>query len=385
MTRFFTAHTEEIDDIQAAVDEIIGALPRPDELLAHTFGFISCFADFVETGVVKLLCSRLPFEIIGITTLGNAADGVFSETMLTLSLITSDDVSFSTVLTDPISSEDALPLRNAYDIAAAKATGPVFMLSAVPLLLNVGGDFFVNTMNEITGGLPNFGTVAVDHNPTYNQAGVIYNGEFYRDRYAFSLICGDIEPVFFVSGVSNERVFSEKGVITGSNGNQLLSVNGMSALDFCKSLGLSQNDDGTIAGINLFPLIVDRNDGTPPVIRSMFATTPEGYAVCGGDMPVGATVSVGAFDSNEILTTSAAAVAKALGHCKNGMIIFSCVGRYFSQGFAATAEMELVCKMTQGKPPFQLSYSGGELCPVYGADGKLVNRSHNDTIAICVF
>ncbi len=32
---------------------------------------------------------------------------------------------------------------------------------------------------------------------------------------------------------------------------------------------------------------------------------------------------------------------------------------------------------------FITSYSGGELCPVYAADGTTVNRNHNNTLIIC--
>jgi hypothetical protein len=65
------------------------------------------------------------------------------------------------------------------------------------------------------------------------------------------------------------------------------------------------------------------------------------------------------------------------------MLIFSCIGRYFAQGFNTTAEMDKAREIL-GESPFSLVYSGGELCPVYGKDGSLTNRSHNDTMVICI-
>jgi hypothetical protein len=59
------------------------------------------------------------------------------------------------------------------------------------------------------------------------------------------------------------------------------------------------------------------------------------------------------------------------------------VGRYFAQGFNTTAEMEKTQEIL-GDIPFHLAYSGTELCPVGGKDGKTANRSHNDTMVICM-
>jgi hypothetical protein len=59
------------------------------------------------------------------------------------------------------------------------------------------------------------------------------------------------------------------------------------------------------------------------------------------------------------------------------------VGRYFAQGFNTNAEMEKAQGIL-GDIPFHLCYSGTELCPVDGKDGAITNRSHNDTIVICM-
>jgi hypothetical protein len=122
----------------------------------------------------------------------------------------------------------------------------------------------------------------------------------------------------------------------------------------------------------------------------MFAITPEGYAVCGGKMPVGASLTLGSISAEEILKTTgetlklALAIGESNGN-KNGMLIFSCVGRFFVQGFDTAAEMKKVRDVVGNKLPFHFAYSGTELCPVYGNDRAIYNRSHNDTIIICIF
>ncbi|MDR0998735.1 MAG: FIST C-terminal domain-containing protein [Treponema sp.] len=391
MIEMITIHTEEIDDTEAAVAELAARIKAEKRLRKYSIGLLSCFADFISSGLIKELAEKLPFEILGTTTLAGADKEIQGETLLILSVLTSDDVEFVTGLTGPISGEDPAPLRLAYEKAAGdRREKPALMLAFAPLLMNVSGDFFAEAWGNITGNVPVFGTVAVDHNTDYHESRTILNGETFRDRFAFALLYGNVKPSFIVGGISENKVFREKGVVTDSRGNQLLEVNGVSVADYLTSLGLSKNEEGIIIGINSFPFILDYNDGTQPIIRVMFAITPEGYAVCGGKMPVGASLTVGTINAEEVLSTTgetlelALAIGESNGN-RNGMLIFSCVGRFFAQGFDTAAEMKKAREVLGNKLPFHFAYSGTELCPVYGNDGTTFNRSHNDTIVICIF
>lgn len=388
MIRSFSAYTNEIDDTGLAVSELMERLDFEGKLLKNTIGILSCFAEYIESGVVEALSERLPFEIIGATTIANASLGVVGDTMLCLLVITSDELDFVTGVTEPISGEDTGALRNAYEKAVAGRDGrPALVLSFVPLLLNVSGDFFVEAMDEITGNVPNFGTLAVDHNSDYHESQVISGGEAWRDRYAFLLVYGDINPVFHIGTISDEKIFPEKGAITASQGNQLQSVNGKSVTEYLISLGLTENEDGSITGVNSFPIILDYNDGTEPVVRTMFALTPDGSAVCGGRVPVGATLSLGRFDADEIIATSAGAVSGTLSQREYSVILmYSCIGRFFTMQYDQFAEVEaVVSKMRGYGASYMLAYSGGEICPVYKQDGQPANRGHNNTFVICAF
>jgi hypothetical protein len=193
-----------------------------------------------------------------------------------------------------------------------------------------------------------------------------------------------VDPLFFIGSISAYRVFWEKGTVTASKDNLLSGVNGVSVMDYLKGLGLTTDKDGNIAGINAFPFIMDYNDGTRPVVRVMFAITPDGSAVCGGHVPEGVTLMVGSITAGEVLTTTEAVLKEALASGKDrSWLMFSCVGRFFALGFNTNAEMVKTGSLL-GDTPYHLTYSGTELCPVYGKDGSLVNRSHNETMVICV-
>jgi hypothetical protein len=253
--------------------------------------------------------------------------------------------------------------------------------------MNVSGDFFAEAMSKIAGGAPLFGMLSVDHNSDYHESRVIHNGEAYLDRCAFVLVNGDIEPRFFIGSLAMRRKFGQKCVVTASRGNQLQTVNNIPVTDYLLSLGLKKNDDGTISGVNAFPFIVDYNDGSATVVRSAFATTPGGYAVCGGNLPVGATLTVGSLDADDVIETTTEAISSAISEKRpECLIIFSCVGRYYTMGYDPMGEIEKIQSILDGAGiPYHLAYSGSELCPVSGSNrgGPTINRNHNDTIVVC--
>jgi hypothetical protein len=391
MVNMITAHTEEIDDIDAATAELLSQIEAKGPLKKHSMGLVSCFTDFISSGLIKELAEKLPFEMAGVTTLASADRDTMGEALLILTVLTSDELEFVAGLTGVITGEDPELLRPAYEKAAGnRQKKPAFMIGFAPLLMNVSGDFFAEAWGDITGNVPVFGTLAVDHNTDYHEAQTILNGETFRDRFVFVLVYGAIKPSFIIGGISENKVFREKGVVTASQGNQLREVNGVSVADYLTSLGLSKDENGLIVGINSFPFILDYNDGAQPVIRVMFAITPEGHAVCGGKMPVGASLTVGSINAEEVVKTTGETlkIALAIGENngnKNGVLIFSCVGRFFAQGFNPAAEMKKARDVLGDKLPFHFAYSGTELCPVYGNNGAIFNRSHNDTIVICIF
>ena len=386
MLKAMSAYTDELDDLELAVANILEQISPAGNLLANTIGIVSCFAEYLEAGVVKALCGKLPFPVAGATTIANGAAGMIGETGLCLLVLTSDDTAFTVALSDPITAEDEAPLRACYEAAATGAGRPAFMFSFSPLLPNVGTDFYVDCITEVSGNVPNFGTLAVDHNPDYRDAQVILNGEAWRDRYVMVLAYGAAKPEFFIGSISDEKVFPDKGAVTGAKGNQLHAVNGMPALQYLQSLGLEKNEDGSITGINSFPFIVDYNDGTVPVARAIFATTPEGYAVCGGNIPVGATLSVGTYDPDEIVATTARTLESVFcgGEAYSAVLMYSCIGRYFAQGFNQLIELQRIRDILEDKgTPYTVAYSGGEICPVYDKGGEIVNRNHNNTFIVC--
>jgi hypothetical protein len=388
MIKARTAYTGEIDDVEAAVAEITEQLGDISLMRGNSVGLLACYSDFVDSGVVRELCAALPFDVSGTTTLGSVVRDSESRMTCSLIVLTSDDAEFAAGITEPMTAADEAPLGDAYEKASLKLSGkPALMIAFAPLHINASGDFYVDAFSRISGKVPLFGMLTVDNTSDYRDATVIYEGEAYADRCAFLLIGGSVTPEFFIASVPSERISVEKAVITASEGNFVSTINDRPVADYLMKLGLKKNPDGSIAGINSFPFVVDYNDGTLPVVRVMFALTPDGAAVCGGDIPKGATMSVGRIDADRVLSTTRAALSEAARDGGACFFMFSCVGRYFALGHEPTAEMKLVQDiMNENEIPFMFAYSGGEMCPVGqkgGEGGELTNRNHNDTFVLC--
>jgi hypothetical protein len=360
------------------------------KLLSQTVGLVSCTPDFIETGVVKALQKALPFNLIGQTTIAAASSGSDVLEILSILVITSDELEFACGLTAPILDSNTAPISDTWHTMADGYTErPALILMYVPLLLNVGGDFFVNTLDKLSGHAPLFGSLVVDNTIDYRKSSVIYKGEASPDRLALIAIYGNITPRFSLATISHNSIFEEKGVVTSSDGNHLKEVDNMTAVEFLKSKGLVAVANGIVEGVNSFPYIIDYNDGTPLVIRVIFATTPEGHAVCLGDIPEGSTISVGHFDEDEILSTTRAQFASfAADKDQHAAIVFSCVGRYFTMMLDPAGEANAMHEFIDPLGiPYTLAYSSGEICPMTNIAGGATfkNRFHNSALVAVVF
>jgi len=379
MIKSYTATTREIDDAKIAVSEILTALDPEKNLLGNSLGIISCFSEFEETGVLKAICDALPFDCIGSTTCLCAAGKEVDQIIFAITVLTSDDCSFQTT---------AIPITEKYEDSIGSAISallhrseekPVLLLSYFPLMNTVSGDMILTEIDRATGGIPLFGTTAVDHNMDYSTAQTIGNGEAFRETAVLGAIYGNLNFSFEIASLNENKIRSQRAIITGAEGNILTSVNGKTALEYLEEIGLTRSE--LVSGLGIIPLVVDHKDGTKPVARAVFTLTPDGRAVCGGAMSVGATLAIGRVDMNDVLYTTEKTL-KPLVEKDSVILSYSCIARYLALSANNTAEAEKVREIT-GDTQYLFTCSGGEICPLPDADGKLKNYYHNYTNVFC--
>lgn len=392
MIKTLTAYTLEVDDVELAVSEILAQIEPSKNLLKNTVGLLHCSTYFVESGVVRALCEALPFRVVGVTTVGSVVHDEVNEIILALMVLTGDDVSFAVGLTEPIVSPDPAPLKKAYEEAASTLSGPpAVAISYFPVVtakVGAGGDFVIRTMSEVSGGVPVFGTMPIDNTHDFHDAKIICDGADYTDRFAFILLQGNIRPRFYLGAVSEENILQERGIVTESRGTALYSVDDTPILEYLKSTLKLALDEKDPSSVHMIPLVVDFNDGTPPIVRAMNAFTEENVAICSAELPVGTTLGVSRFSRDVVMETTARLMKTILENEADagGLLMYSCAARYWALGLDSLIEMEAVRDALTGSPlPYLLGYSCGELCPVAGADGKPTNRLHNYTFIACAF
>lgn len=386
MIRMISASTAEIDDPEAALSDILGQLNLGGALLDNSVGIVSCHSEFIETGVMAALCRSLPFDVVGTTTLCNSSHAKCGVELLSVSIITADDVSFSTAYSEPVTEDlTRAPVIDAYERALARLPDkPRLALVFAPFLKTVPGESFLDTLDEQSGGLPLFGAVACDHTLRYDEIKTFVNGESRPGGLGLILASGNIKPRFFFSSVSESRIRKQNGIITESDGRILRRVNNIPLMKYLTAQGLTSSC--IIRAFGSIPFLVDFNDGTKPAARAISYITEEGYAVCDGLMPVGATLTLGSIDGGDILKTVESTVAEAaMGDDLNGMLVFSCFMRYLMLGRNPSAEMRRALDVIGDKAPCHISYAGGEICPAYDGNGHTFNRFHNFSCVVCAF
>lgn len=384
--KMLTAYTSEIDDVEVAVAEILGMLDLDNNLETNSVGIINCYQEFIDSGVLKAVCDSLPFDVVGMTTFAGGAGSGVDLLMLNVAVLTGEDVKFSAAASDSLIDEQETPVERAFSKASAGLNGDADMLFVfIPFINRVGGERVLDVVDRVSGGIPAFGSVAIDHTDDHQLSYTIYNGEASKDSLAIVLASGNINPHYFMIAIPEENAQKQKAIITRSENSILMGVNDKSLVDYMGTLGLTVGD-GTIEGLSTIPIVLDYNDGSLPVTRAIYLVDEDGNAVCSGRMPLGATLAFGSLDREDVIAAAHSVVKNLLGVDNVvGALVFSCLSRSQALEADALAELKTLSDDIGDKLQYITAYSGGEICPVAQLDGALLNRFHNFTLIACVF
>ncbi|MDR1248927.1 MAG: FIST C-terminal domain-containing protein [Treponema sp.] len=384
MIKVFTAFTEEIDDAEAAVSELLQQIEPEHNLLGNSLGIVHCFSDFVDSGVIRALCQKLPFELVGSTTLSLSNLGGSSQLGLILTVLTSDSASFVTGVSSPAGDDVDGPVTELYQrLSAGCAEKPVMLMPFIPFMRTIGGDEFIEKIDSLSGGIPAFGTLAISNEPDFSRSYTIHNGGYYETSLVLAALVGDVDPIFLSASVSDDTIVSQKAVVTGSNRNILQTINDKPAIQYLESIGLAKNGD--ISGIESMPFILTRPEDGSRLIRACIGGTPEGAVVLCGAAPVNSVLSLAAMSLDDVVESTGDKVTEALKSGRGrGMLMYSCAARYWAQGMQLRAEQEKVSACIGDQAPYHFVYSGGEIFPAFLPSGKVVNQLQNDSLIICI-
>ena len=384
MIKSYSALTNEIDDIELAVSEVISQLEPEKNCLTSTVAIVTCYYEFATSGFVAELYKKLKFPIVGTTTTSISTNIGFSQLGFSILMITSDDTTFTAACSPSLADGLDKPFEQMYkDALVGHEEAPKLIISQGPLMLSYAGDHFVEALDRVTGGVPNFGTLAIDNTADYSDSYVVYNDRVEKDAYGIIVASGNIQPKFLYASFSPEYIFTQKAVITKASGNLIQEIDNAPAIAYMEKVGLTEN--GKVSDVlHSVPFVLDYAGKGIPVSRVLLAWNEDGYGVCGGLMPEKTVFSLAIWDKTNVLSTTENVIETVLkNENANTLILYSCLARSYSLGTDLLAETKRVNDTVGGKTPYIFSYSGGEICPT--TDNANSNNFHNNTVIACVF
>lgn len=383
MIRMLTAHTREIDDVNGAVDDIMRQLQLEEHLLRHSVGISSFHPEFMETGVVGAVGAALPFDFVGGTASATAVTGAGGDLMLTVSVLTSDDIQFRTGACSLAENEPLAAIQRLYARLAPPFTEkPALLFTLAPVMADFGGDDLLAALDAVSGGIPVFGSLPFTPTPDGSGIEICCNGEHHAGLLTLVALFGEVNPEFYLTTIPDGRIIHQKSVITKAVNNRIQSINNLVPLDYLESIGLAEQ--GNIAGIGSIPFVLTLDDGSR-VVRSAHSVTKEGDILTYGSVPQGAKIGFSDAGAAYVLQSARDDIARAVAARGNAdALIFSCDGRKWPLGSGTTGEIYELAKYLDRSCTYQFAYAAGELCPVKNREGRQVNAFHNFSMIACL-
>ena len=217
MIKMITAYTEEVDEVEDGIAELIEQLDL-GSLKKNSVGLVTCHFDFVDSEFIGELRKKLPFDLIGMTTL--ASSNQYGQSMYAFSLVvfTSDELVFQAAVAESLSTGDYQEkIKAAYSDAAGKLPGkPSMILTFFPYIKDVSGGSFHKNFDEICGGVPFIGSIATNVDISFDRCAVFCNDKASNDNLAMILMHGPVEPEFILVSLPAQNIRKNRGLITKS-------------------------------------------------------------------------------------------------------------------------------------------------------------------------
>ena len=396
MFRTLTAFTMEADVKEDAVQEILEQLDLENQLLENAVGFFTCYLDHIKSGVIEAINEALPFEVIGCTVPMSGVSVSGEQAQLSLMVFTSDDTEFSVTLSEQFIDQsgekfDSLIEDMWHKVCQNRKSEAEMLLVCQPFVLGFNWQGVTTSLAAYAGNIPIFGTLAIDIELELREPLVVFNGQSYADRMAILAIGGsDLKPTFVVESFNMENNIAQDAIITAVDGIRLLSINDMPAVEYLTKIGMASDGKINNAGNIAVPIAVDVHDGTKPRVGTFYSLDDEGAVICGQELPVGASLTIGIVTNDAVLSSAKDALQQIAlsAHEReepHAIIVFSCFSRAIvindmSDEYHMTREL-----LDPTGVPFMFSYSGGEICPLYNRNGEYVNISHVFSLVGVIF
>jgi hypothetical protein len=301
------------------------------------------------------------------------------EIMLAVAVLTSDDAFFKTGLSDSLEEDAERRIGELYGrLSASPGSTPSLMLVCHSNPACLPGNEALQILDRLSGGTPVFGANALDETFGSRMPMIIHNGRACSGRLTLLLICGAApESRFAIKSLPAMNFYSQPALATEVQGNLLISINNMPAVEFMEKIGIISG--GKLNAIHSFPLLVDNNDGGGAKSCGIHSIEEDGALRCGSNIAKGATLKFVNQMREEVLSSSEQLVESIKNeNDKKAHLIFSCFGRS-APLVDLKDEMRLFQENLEERS-YIFIYSAGEFCPMYDQGGGIHNHFHQFSI-----
>jgi hypothetical protein len=384
MVKMYTAFTNQIDNPEAAVREILEQLKLEENKLKNTIGIVHFYYEFVETEGCKAIVEALPFELVGCVSSYVGINKQYGDIALTVTMLTSDDVNFSIRTIEGINGKSIEQVGDEVVQMCKELCieeKPKLIMPFLSMATSFTADNLIDIVNTLPDQPPFFGTIGFDMSivvaSNTSTHCTLVNGKISPDTHVYVAFYGNFEPKFHVTSAFFE--FQSGSVdVTDVSGNILKTLGGMPALEYLTKQGIMMDKS-----IRLLPAILTYPNGTKVVRAFLGVVEGTQFIRASSFIKPGAKITFAHLDSDKTVASAAHLVKEITKTKANNAIMHSCAARAMALGTKYFAEAEKIDENATFN--YSLAYSGGEICPIWDNEGEMINTLHGYTIVACTF
>ena len=263
---------------------------------------------------------------------------------LTLTVLTSDEVSFEAGMTRSIDHDNYVgEIDQLYTrIRDRTESDPAMIFAFMPYMPDVSGYEVVKAMDASCHGIPLWGSITNNMDFRYQTVQTICNGKALPAGIAMLSVTGPLELEFIVSSIPEHNIANNRAIITKSEHAVLREANDLPILEYLANIGLIITDEN----VTTTPLMVYYDDSVKPVALGFYTLFEDGSLLSGGEMPVGTSFAVGNIDAEGIFDSANDGLHQILVRKdRQATLLLPCVTRYIM--LAPDQERELKTGLQQ--------------------------------------
>ena len=394
------AHTDEIDDLKEAAQEIFEQT-ADFKFAKNSLAIVMCEDETDYPELYSILSEKWKIEFIGCTAMATLQGDIgYCGTGISVMLLSADDCTFSAGITDTLTTDNykeeiVKTYRKAADSLSEKEKMILSYSVIVTSESNVPGDEIVGIIDEASDHTPVFGGLASD-GFNFTESKVFYNDRAEKSGVVMVLISGNVKPVWVtMNSIESRSIF--KYEITESEGNQIFKLGSNSFMDALKKAQFVVDKTDVFGDYIISPFVLTikmPNGEEVEVARNISVLDHEKQSgIFLGAMPQGAYVGIGTLNKDDVQNSVEKALSELMSKVLNEggyeyrtFICTTCVARFLALASNLKAEGNLCMKYIPKNSSLLGMYSYGEFCPIKGAEsGENYNLFHNMTFTTVAF